>query len=143
MRQPVKPRLRPEGPQFRIAVNEHEDPREKKTYRPCIANIWPTRTQPRLRENENSRQHHKKPSQVMIEFALAFVGGQFLRCPHRRHRVWGRWRHVHSGHVARHSLVACLRGMILRAEQRLARAKHQSKQQAYAWKFKYPEQLLA
>src|ERR1700680_2749620 len=146
VREPVNPRLRTEGPQFRIAENEHKEPSQKKTYRPCITNIWPWRTQPRLRKNKNPRQHHKKPSQVMIEFALAFVRGQFFRSTHGRHRVWCRRTHVHSGHIVAHStlaLVACLRGMILRAKQRLALAKYQSKQQAYAYKFKLPEQILA
>src|ERR1700692_616650 len=124
MRQPVKPRLRSEGPQLRIAVNEHEGPREKKTYRPSITNTWPSGAQPRLRKNKNSREHHKKPGQVMIEFALTFVRGQFFRRPHRRHGVRWRRSHVHSRHVVAHSLVARLTlvsRMILRANQRLPR----------------------
>src|ERR1700731_2025227 len=114
MRQPVKPRLRPEGPQLRIAVNEHEGPREKKTYRPGITNTGPSHTQPSLRKNKDSREHHKKPGQVMIEFALTFVRGQFFRRPHGRHRVRRRRSHVHPGHVVAHSplaLVTVLRGM--------------------------------
>src|ERR1700730_9500554 len=108
LRQPVEPRLRPEGPQLRIAVNEYKDPREKKTYRPSITNTGPSRAQPRLRENKNSREHHKKSGQVMIEFALTFVRRQFFRRPHGCHRVWHRRTHVHSGHVVAHSLVALM-----------------------------------
>src|ERR1700732_3827119 len=131
VREAVEPRLRAERPELRIAKDEYEDPREKKTYRPCIANIWPSRIETRLRKNKNSRKHYKKTSQVMIEFALAFVGRQFFRRAHGRHGVWGRRTHVHSGHVAGHSPLAPLgivRGMILRAHQRLARPKYQDKQ---------------
>src|ERR1700730_2173585 len=138
VREPVEPRLRPEGPQLRIAENEHKNPGQKKTHRPGIANIRPAHTKARLRKNENSRQYHKKSSQVMIEFAFAFIGSQFFRSMHPR--VWGRRTHVHPGHVAGHPLVgpltslgivALLRGMILRAKPRLEGAKYQGKQQPY------------
>jgi len=41
------------------------------------------------------------------------------------------------------TIVSLVPGMILRAEQRRTPAKHQSKQQACAWKFKSPQQILA
>src|ERR1700730_10105050 len=152
VREPVEPRLRPEGPQLRIAEDQYENPREKKTYRPGIANIWPARTEPMLCKNKNSREHHKKASEVMIKFALAFVSRQFFRCAHGCHRVWRRRTHIHSGHAARHfplarlaplAIVPLVRRGILRADQRLVRAKYQGKQQACARKLKFPEQFLA
>jgi len=39
--------------------------------------------------------------------------------------------------------LALVRGMILRTDQSLARAKYQDKQHARAWKSKSPEQILA
>src|ERR1700676_1466905 len=106
VREPIEQRLRTERPQLRIAENEHKNAREKKTHRPGITNFWPAHTKPRLRENKNSREHHKKPSQVMIEFTFAFVRSQFFRGMHPRRRVWSRRTHVHARHVGRHSVVA-------------------------------------
>lgn len=71
------PVFRAERPELRIAEDENENSRKKKTERPRVANRGPAFAEARFGENEESGKNDEKSREMMIEFAFLFVREEF------------------------------------------------------------------